>query len=312
MSAEYFIGADGGGSKTDLILINSSGVEKSRLTVGGTNPGIFGTAQATRTLIGGLRQLLEQGAVQQSKISLVLLCMSGNQPYWQEVARQMRGWGRVVAKVDSEPVLYLTAPSGPALVMHGGTGSFVAARDSAGGSHFGGGLGFSLGDPGSGYDLGWRAFKAAFLQLQGWSAQGRLAAEVCSFAGHDQYEPLSQWLYTNSDRNAAIAKFAPHLFSLVEAGDDEAAAILEESLTELLSIAYAVADRVGLPTGKNLPCGLSGPVLTHPLSLQVLARLIEQQGRQWQPTPIKSRPIEGVRQLLLELSNGEAKPVALS
>lgn len=308
---EYLIGVDGGGSKTDLILIDPSGAEKAILTVGGTNPGIHGTATATRTLIGGLRQLLEQASVEQAEVALVLLCMSGNQPYWQEVARQMNGWGRVVAKVDSEPVLFLTAPTGPVLVLHGGTGSFVAARDGTGKLHFGGGLGYSLGDPGSGYDLGWRAFRTAFFQIQGWSPAGQLANEVRRFAGHENYQALSQWLYTNSDRNRAIADFAPRLFALAEAGDDEAAAILEESLADLVSTACAVADQTGLSSGNDLPCGLSGPTLTHPLSLKILERLLAQRNRRWQPAPIEHQPIEGVRQLLRNLS-AEGDPVGLS
>lgn len=304
MSAKYFIGADGGGSKTDLILIEPSGTEKARLTIAGTNPGILGRAEATRALFQGLRQLLEQARVPQSKIELVLLCMSGNQPYWQELARQMSGWGRVVAKVDSDPVLFLTAPEGPALVLHGGTGSFVAARDQTGNTHFGGGLGYTLGDPGSGYDLGWRAFRLAFFQIQGWSRAGDLAQAVKDYAGHDEYQPLSQWLYSHSDRNAAIAGFAPRLFTLVEAGDGEAVAILEESLAGLVSIAGAVADGIGLTSDKTLPCGLSGPVISHPLSREILGRLLQKQGRKWKPAPIQAKPIEGVRQLLLALKNG--------
>lgn len=303
MNEKYLIGADGGGSKTDLILIDSSGTEKSRLTIAGTNPGILGTAQATRTLILGLRQLLEQATVNQSKVSLVLLCMSGNQPYWQEVARQMSGWGRVVSKVDSEPVLFLTAPEGPALSIHGGTGSFVATRDVHGRAHFGGGLGFSLGDPGSGYDLGWRAFRSTFLQIQGWTPSGRLAEEVKKYAGQDQYEALSQWLYTHENRNAAIASFAPILFDLAEEEDEEAVAILEESLSGIVAIACAVADKVSLPSDESLPCGLSGPVISHPLAIKILERLLKKNGRTWRPAPIEARPIEGVRQLLLALSN---------
>lgn len=304
MSAKYFIGADGGGSKTDLILIDSAGKEKSKLTVGGTNPGIFGTAQATRTLILGLRQLIELAAVPQQRVSRVLLCMSGNQPYWQEVARQMSGWGEVVARIDSEPVLFLTATDGPALAIHGGTGSFVAARDANGKAHFGGGLGYSLGDPGSGYDLGLRSFRSAFFQIQGWSEPRRLAAEVKKYSGQTHYEALSQWLYTHSDRNAAIAGFSPHLFSLIEEGDEEAASILEESLAEMTTVVCAVADKVGLTPEKDLPCGLSGPVVSHPISRQLLARLLRKRGRKWEPTPLKARPIEGVRKLLMALKNG--------
>lgn len=302
MGEPCYIGVDGGGSKTDYILTNTAGEEITRTTAAGTNPGIYGRAQATRTLIQGLRDLLKKGGRKQGDVKFVLLCMSGNQPYWQEVSRQMAGWGRVVSRIDSEPVLFLCAPEGPALVMHGGTGSFVAARDATGHTYFGGGLGFSLGDPGSGYDLGWRAFNRTFFQIQGWSPEARLAQAVKAYSGRDNYEAVSEWLYSHPERNAAIAGFAPHLLSLAEEGDAEALGVLRQSLDGLASIAYSVAERVKLPTGETLPCGLSGPVLNHSLPQEVLADRLQKRGLQWRLKKIEERPIEGVRRLLVALS----------
>lgn len=302
MGEKCYIGVDGGGSKTDLILIKPSGEEMARLTASGTNPGIYGTAHATRTLIQALRELLKKGGRKQGDVAFVLLCMSGNQPYWQEVARQMTGWGRVLSHIDSEPVLFLTAPRGAALVMHGGTGSFVAARDPAGKPYFGGGLGFTLGDPGSGYDLGWRAFRRTFFQIQGWLQPGPLAKEVMRYAGRDNYEAISEWLYAHEDRNGAIAHFAPSVLALAEQGDEEAGAVLQESLDGLAFIACSVAEKISLPSDETLPCGLSGPVLKQPVVQQVLEKRLRARGLDWKLTPIKETPIEGVRQLLLNLA----------
>jgi glucosamine kinase len=301
MGEPCYIGVDGGGSKTDFILTHTSGDEITRVTTIGTNPGIYGTAQATRTLIKGLRDLLHKGGRKQGDVKFVLLCMSGNQPYWQEVARQMSGWGRVMSRIDSEPVLYLCAPGGPALVMHGGTGSFVAARDAAGVHSFGGGLGYTLGDPGSGYDLGWRAFRRTFFQIQSWLPEGRLAQAVKEYAGRDQYEPLSQWLYSHEERNAAIANFAPRLLALAEEGDAESLNIARESLDGLAFIACIMATKLRLPSDTSLPCGLSGPVLNHPLSTKILGEQLAKREILWELKSIQERPIEGVRRLLVSL-----------
>ncbi len=302
MGQPCFIGVDGGGSKTDFILTKTSGEEITRVTTVGTNPGIYGTAQATRTLIQGLRQLLQKGGRKQADVAFVLLCMSGNQPYWQEVARQMSGWGHVISHIDSEPVLYLCAPTGPALVLHGGTGSFVAARQSDGKTFFGGGLGFTLGDPGSGYDLGWRAFRRTFFQIQGWAPEGKLAHLVKEYSGRDNYEALSQWLYSHEERNAAIANFAPHLLKLANEGDKESLDVLRESIDGLAYIACTVADQIRLPNDASLPCGLSGPVINNPLSRQILADRLSQREIHWNLRPISDPPIEGVRRLLTALA----------
>lgn len=309
MGEPCYIGVDGGGSKTDYILTNIAGEEVTRTTTIGTNPGVYGTAQATRTLIQGLRELLKKAGRKQGDVKLVLLCMSGNQPYWQEVARQMTGWGRVISRIDSEPVLYLCAPEGPALVMHGGTGSFVAARDATGQTYFAGGLGFTLGDPGSGYDLGWRAFTRTFFQIQGWNPEGRLAQAVKDYSGRDNYEAVSQWLYAHPERNAAIAEFAPHVLALAKEGDGEALSLVRQSLDGLAFIACNVAERVRLPTGETLPCGLSGPVLNQPLCQEVLTERLRKRDLNWRLKPIQERPIEGVRRLLASLAR-EADGIA--
>lgn len=305
MGEPCFIGVDGGGSKTDFILTKTSGEEITRVTTIGTNPGIYGTAQATRTLIQGLRQLLQKGGKKQTDVQLVLMCMSGNQPYWQEVARQMTGWGRVVSHIDSEPVLYLCAPEGSALVMHGGTGSYVAARQADGQGVFAGGLGYTLGDPGSGYDLSWRAFKLTFFQIQGWAPEGKLAEAVKQHSGRDNYEALSQWLYSHEERSRAIASFAPHLIKLAEEGDEESLKILRESIDGLAFIACTVAERIGLPNDQTLPCGLSGPVINHSLSQKILAEQLATRGISWKLTVIQDPPIEGVRRLLTSLAETE-------
>lgn len=302
MAEPCFIGVDGGGSKTDFILTDIRGEEQCRLKTTGTNPGICGTAQATRILIQGLRELLKQGRRKQSDVRIMLLCMSGNQPYWQEVARQMSGWGRVISRIDSEPVLFLCASEGPTLVMHGGTGSFVAARDNSGNNHFGGGLGFTLGDPGSGYDLGWRAFSRTFFQIQGWLDEGNLATAVKRYSGRDDYEAVSQWLYAHEDRNTAIANFAPHVLALAEDGDAEALDVLQASLDGLAFIACKVAERIELGTDASLPCGLSGPVISHPLSMKILTARLAERGIRWELRAIEERPIEGVRRLLVAMA----------
>ena len=64
------------------------------------------------------------------------------------------GFGKVVACDDSRPVLELATGGKPGLVLHAGTGSFVAAQAPDGTLHYAGGTGWRFGDPGSGYDLG--------------------------------------------------------------------------------------------------------------------------------------------------------------
>ena len=81
--------------------------------------------------------------------------------FWRETAAALQGYGKVTTTDDSVPVLELATAGAPGLVLHAGTGSFVAARTADGATHYAGGLGWKLGDPGSGYDIGRRAVALA-------------------------------------------------------------------------------------------------------------------------------------------------------
>ena len=95
-----------------------------------------------------------------------LLCMAGSRSFWQAFAADLTGYGRVSTMDDSRPVLELATHGQPGIVLHGGTGSFVAARAPDGSLHYAGGLGWRFGDAGSGYDIGRRTIIRALLEAQ--------------------------------------------------------------------------------------------------------------------------------------------------
>ena len=192
----YKIGVDGGGTKTECILVDSAGRIVARHLAPGCNPSISGAVQAKRTATQALAALRKQVPAKagsrapsspKSAVALTLLCMAGPLEFWREFAEGLRGFGRVLAADDSLPVLELATRGWPGLVLHAGTGSFVAARESAGSkgleqrlgdARYAGGLGWRFGDEGSGYDIGRRAVARALLELQGWELPSRLSALV--------------------------------------------------------------------------------------------------------------------------------------
>ena len=188
-------------------------------------------------------------------------------------------------------------------MLHAGTGSFVAARtgraakDPFAAVHYAGGLGWRLGDPGSGYDLGRRAVARGLLELQGWSVPSGLSALVRRHTGLADAAAITRYFYTESGADPRVAALAPGLLRLAAAGDAVAGEIVATSARELLDLALAVAAKLfpGQPLG-SLRVGLSGRILAHRVMLGVL--------RPASPlalVPISGRPIEGVRRLLAYL-----------
>ena len=295
----YKIGVDGGASKTECILVDAAGSIVTRHLAPGSNPSIVGPEQAKLVITDALCALLGTHAV---NVTHTMLFMAGNRPFWQEFAASLSGFGRVTTSDDSLPVLELATDGEPGLVLHSGTGSFVAARDADGAVHYAGGLGWRFGDPGSGYDLGRRAVARALLELQGWAPASRLGPTV---RDHSQLGELAdagmltRYFYSDPAPNQKIAALAPVVLRLAAEGDYTAHLLIIESASELLDLAVRVTAKVFPDTpADELRVGLSGAILTHPVVQDALVP------RSPLPlVPVVGTPIEGVRRLLVRSGN---------
>jgi N-acetylglucosamine kinase-like BadF-type ATPase len=295
----YKIGVDGGATKTECILIDESGAVVSRHLAAGCNPSVVGTDAARRITAEALGALLKKASAENppARIGAALLCMAGAREFWREFAAGLSDFGQVLAADDSLPVLELATGGGPGLVLHAGTGSFVAARthsDLVAGAHYAGGLGWRFGDSGSGYDLGRRAIGRGLLELQGWAAPSGLGALLRGHTGFADAGAITRHFYSAPHPNPLIAELAPAVLNLAAEGDSAALALVLDSTGELLDLAMRVAKKLfpGTPAG-GLRTGLSGPILNHPVARSALARRSSLALH-----PVEGAPIEGVRRLL--------------
>ena len=125
MSAGCKIGVDGGGTKTECILLDLANNVVARHQAPGSNPSIAGPEVARRTVADALITLRRQAP---APVAHTLLCMAGARAFWKEFAVGLEGFGHVTVFDDARPVLELATNGVPGLVLHSGTGSVVAAR----------------------------------------------------------------------------------------------------------------------------------------------------------------------------------------
>lgn len=295
----YKIGVDGGGSKTECILIDAHGTIVAHHLAPGCNPNIVGPEPARQTITDALRTL-RRAAFGDGHVPITAthFYMAGNRTFWRDALLTLPDCGTVFTADDSWPVLELATHGRPGLVLHAGTGSFVAARAPDGTVHYAGGTGWRFGDPGSGYDLGRRAIGVALLELQGWAPVSRLSSTVrehTQLGATADAAAVTRHFYHHAEPNRQIAALAPALLQLASQGEPSAVQLVTASVTDLLHLALAVAHRL-FPDRRldELPAGLSGPILTHP----TVAALLAAQSP-LRLTPVQGTPIEGVRQLLL-------------
>ncbi|MSU24545.1 MAG: ATPase [Opitutus sp.] len=301
MSTVYKIGVDGGGTKTECILVDASGTIIARHLAPGCNPNVVGPDQArlivTDALVALTSSLNLQLPAPTGSVSATLLFMSGLPGFWSEFAASLTDFGRVTAALDSLPTLELATHGAPGLVIHAGTGSFVAARAPDGTIHYAGGTGWRFGDPGSGYELGRRAIARALLELQGWLPASRLGPTVrdhTPLGAAADARAITRYFYSHAEPNRVIAALAPAILRLAAEGDHTAHQVLIESAGELVELATRVATKLfpGTPLD-TVPTGLSGALLTN---ATVAAALTPRTPLPL--TPITAPPIEGVRRLL--------------
>ena len=292
------VGVDGGGTKTEFILVDPAGVIVARHTAPGCNPSLGGPEKSRAILLAGLEALLDQSKIEipGSKIVALHLFMAGSPTTWRELTSGLDGYGAITLASDSLPVLELATAGAPGLVLHAGTGSFVAARAPDGTVHYAGGLGWKIGDPGSGYDLGRRGIARAMLELQGWSASSGLDEALQTHTGLAGYAAISRLIYNDPAANAVIVGFAPRVIELAAQGCPPAQIALTETLTELVAQARLVTTKLFGET--TVPCGVSGAILNSEPASFALPALVS--AHRWPVTLnfITTPPIEGVRRLL--------------
>jgi N-acetylglucosamine kinase-like BadF-type ATPase len=296
----YRIGVDGGGTKTECILLDETGEIVARHLAPGCNPSVAGAEQARLVVTDALAHLLAAAPDRSAlpRITHTHIYAAGNRAWWRETAATLTDFGAVFTADDSWPVLELATHGRPGLVLHGGTGSFVAARAPDGSVHYAGGLGWRFGDPGSGYDLGRRAIARALLELQGWAPPSRLGPTVrdqTQLGGDADAAAVTRFFYHHGDPNRQIAALAPAILRLAAEGDHTAHQLVLDSAGELLALASRVAARLFPDLALDtLPAGLSGPILTHPVVAAALAPRSP-----LALAPVQGAPIEGVRRLVL-------------
>jgi glucosamine kinase len=305
MTSTFKIGVDGGGTKTECILVDHSGAIVAVHVGVGCNPSVAGPELARSIVLAALDSLRARAATQSTSapwgpgvtIENTMLCMAGSRSFWQTFAADLSGYGKVATTDDSLPVLELATHGQPGIAVHGGTGSFVAVRAPDGSLHYAGGLGWRFGDAGSGYDIGRRTVARALQEAQGTAAAspaGQLVREHAQLEANADANAITHFFYHHAEPNRVIAGLAPGVLSLAEDGEPVLREIALSSTGELLALAAHVAAK-HFPAAAmgNMRAGLSGPILTHPA---VVGALIA--GSRLPLVPVEGTPIEGVRRLL--------------
>jgi N-acetylglucosamine kinase-like BadF-type ATPase len=256
----YYLGFDGGGTKTHCVLIDESGNIVSEGRGGPANPLRCGYDVAFASLREAAAAALVSAKLQPADISAVHAGLAGAGR--RSVVRRMmvflaQEFSSALAQVstDCEIALEAAAGSGPGVVLIAGTGSIAFGRNAAGETARAGGYGPWIGDEGSAFEIGRRAVSAV-ARVRDMDAPSSVLPEMISAAldSSDWDELLVRIM---KEPEEIFPKLFPVVAAAANADDSTAKEIMFASAIGLGNLAMVVIRRLGMK-GEMFPlvkCG---------------------------------------------------------
>jgi glucosamine kinase len=232
----FFLGVDGGGTRTRVALVDGAGRELARVVgpptlVDPTNP---------NATIDGITDLCREVALKCG----VDLPVAG---LWAGIAgagtETMRGVVEAALRkaglssltavgTDAEGIFHDAFPSGSGMLLISGTGSIALGRGADGSTLRVGGWGTHMGDEGSGYRIGVSALHALAQGEDGRGPSTALRDPVLEALGVAGPADLIKWMATA--RKPDVASLVPLICEVAEAGDRAATIVIEKAVDELV------------------------------------------------------------------------------
>lgn len=256
-----FLGVDGGGSKTRAIVCDVHGSIVAEGEGPSSNPISVGFEQAGAALKGAVAAT----SVRRDAIAAGCFGVAGVDR--EEDRTRLERWviaqdfaPRAVVVHDSELVLAAGTPDGWGVGLICGTGTIAFGTARSGQRARAGGLGWLIGDEGSGYAIGVAALRAAMHSVDGRNSATTLLAAVLEEYHLETPADLVAHVYRPAATRAEIARLARVVLALQDAGDASARAIIVQAATDAGALVSTVMRRLGEP---DAPLALAGGLVAH-------------------------------------------------
>src|SRR5216684_6085390 len=242
----YVLGFDGGGTKTDCVLMDETGAILARSRAGSSNPTTFGVEAALAALTVAATEALRAAGKSEKDVGYFVAGLSGAaEPsmQWAIKSGLQPKFPNARISVTSDLVLSLGATGEiPSVVVIAGTGSAVLGRTTPVELARAGGFGPVIGDPGSAYDIGRKAVAICFQKhLNGDTFP--LGAKILESFQCKFNEFFDQ---ARSHPGAVFPRIFPVVASAAETGDIAAQTLLTSATQDLRDQARQVIEKLKL------------------------------------------------------------------
>lgn len=261
MSTAFYLGLDGGGTKTSAAIVDASGFVLARGEGGAANLATTSTSTAEHSVRqAAVAALQSAGFRPDATLEAVGAGMAGfvvreQRAGFLELLRNAVQAKRYVVQADYVAAHWGATGGGCGVCVCAGTGAVVYGKNRRGWEARVDGNGFLLGDAGSGFYLGLRALQHTLRYLESGRTLDPLAQTVISTTGARNRDLLVEWAY-HPFEPGRIAQLATLVGRLADDGAPGARQLLRNAAGHL----WRSTDRVMsvLAEDENLPVYLLG------------------------------------------------------
>jgi glucosamine kinase len=260
MTHAYYLGVDGGGSKTLAVIVNEHGEEVGRGLANAANYNTVGLDAAVQHIYTAVEQAMRATGCQ-LPLRTAWLGLAGIDrqadhdlllPYLRALAEQVR-------LTNDGELLLAGLEKAVGVVLISGTGSIALGRDGCGRRARSGGWGHILGDEGSGYSIAQQALQAVVRASDGRGPQTALRERILQTWNLRDTDELIGEVYGEPEK-AKIASLSSCVMITARGGDQVAASILQQAARELALAVHAVCLALDF-TRREIPLALGGGLL---------------------------------------------------
>ena len=271
MSAHgYIIGADGGGSKTAMLLARTDGSEVARRTAGASNPTDLGIENSAAFLTETAARLGAENGVAPEQVRAVFLGVAGGShagfcALTNEKLHRLFPNAKTAVSHDAVNIVYAAFPEEDGAAVICGTGCSCYVRKGDVLHRIGG---YSIFDvAGNGYEIGKRAVSHALACVDGRAEPDALYALVRDYTGEDLLDALPRLLRSSKTE---IARYAPLVFEAERRGSAAAGIILRENIARIAEYINAAARYFDA----SFPAAIAGGIFRDARAMELLLPML--------------------------------------
>lgn len=304
---KYFIGVDGGGSKTAALVIDQEGHPLGNGLAGGSNHLRVGIETATRNIERAVNiALVEAGiAIRDVEYAYCGIAGADHPAHHERVVDALRIFfprGNFIVDTDARVALTGAVGLGSGVVIISGTGSVAFGRNSNGKEARSGGWGPTIGDEGSGYAIARDGLSAIVRAHDGRGKPTKMTEMLCYDYDMCSPEDLPRFVYATTTHADDIARYGKLVIEAARRGDDVASEILDRAGRELGECILAVSRRLDLCATEFPVAYVGGAFHAGDLLLDPLRTTLHREAPSATLITPKQTPVEGAAKMAIRAS----------